>query len=205
SERFNFEPNLVLAFVRPNLAHFWPGITIDHYRKIKASALGGKRFSATTEISDRQADGDKIENRDSKRIREPRLLRALLILAAQQTRARMKRPLFWTRTWPLAKRSATAATVSLLLLVQELTATMRSPRESLVRGFRIWRFLFISCPFRFVATLMPSVIVNISSMPECTYSILMHFKTDRRATLLFNFRTLRSWTGWKTPTRKIDC
>lgn len=102
----------------------------------------------------------------------------------QQTRARKKRPLSCKRTWPLAKRSATAATVSLLLLVQELTATMRSPRESLVRGFRIWRFLFISWPLRFVATLMPSVIVNISSMPGgaviqflCTFKVTVeqHF------------------------------
>jgi hypothetical protein len=44
---------------------------------------------------------------------------------------------------------------------------MRSPSESLVRGFKIWRFLFISCPFPFVATLMPSALVNSSSMTRC--------------------------------------
>jgi hypothetical protein len=88
-------------------------------------------------------------------------------LAVQQTRARRKRPLSCKRTRPLAKRSATVATVSLLLLAEELTARMRSPSESLVRGFKIWRFLFISCPFPFVAILMPSAIVNTSSMTRC--------------------------------------
>jgi hypothetical protein len=88
-------------------------------------------------------------------------------LAAQQTRARRKRPLSCKRTRPLAKRSATVATVSLLLLAEELTARTRSPNESLVRGFKIWRFLFISCPFPLVATLMPSAIVNTSSVTRC--------------------------------------
>src|SRR5215212_3927522 len=44
------------------------------------------------------------------------------------------------RTWPVARRSATVATVSVVLLVQELTAKIRSPRESLGRGLRICVF-----------------------------------------------------------------
>ena len=76
----------------------------------------------------------------------------------------MKRPLFWTRTWPLAKRSATVATVSLVLLVQELTARMRSPSDGRVRGFSICWFFFIRCPFLLPAIRVPSVGVNISSM-----------------------------------------
>jgi hypothetical protein len=110
----------------------------------------------------RQLDGKPL-----KRLPRVRSLSGLSNLAAQQTRARRKRPLSCKRTRPLAKRSATVATVSLLLLAEELTARMRSPSESLVRGFKIWRFLFISCPFPFVAILMPSTIVNTSSMTRC--------------------------------------
>src|SRR5947207_12476159 len=43
-EHFNLKPNLKLAFVRPDLAHLWPGITIDHAGKIKASDEREKRF-----------------------------------------------------------------------------------------------------------------------------------------------------------------
>jgi hypothetical protein len=51
--------------------------------------------------------------------------------------------LLWTRTWPLSNRSATVATVSLVLFVHELTARIKSPRESLERGLRISVFFFI--------------------------------------------------------------
>jgi hypothetical protein len=47
-EHFNLEPNLKLTLIRPNSLHLWPGITIDHYRKVKAGGLSEKRFSATT-------------------------------------------------------------------------------------------------------------------------------------------------------------
>ena len=103
----------------------------------------------------------------AKKITKGRSPSGLSNLAVQQTRARRKRPLSCKRTRPLAKRSATVATVSLLLLAEELTARTRSPSESLLRGFKIWRFLFISCPFPLVATLMPSAIVNTSSMTLC--------------------------------------
>jgi len=43
-EYFNLEPNLKFPLIRPNLAHFRPGITIDHRPKIKALAQRGKRF-----------------------------------------------------------------------------------------------------------------------------------------------------------------
>src|SRR5881398_1009859 len=43
-EHFNLKPNFKLAFVRPDPAHLWPGVTIDHFRKIKASAEREKRF-----------------------------------------------------------------------------------------------------------------------------------------------------------------
>jgi len=33
-----------LALVRPDFAHLWPGITIDHSRNIKAACLREKRF-----------------------------------------------------------------------------------------------------------------------------------------------------------------
>ena len=58
----------------------------------------------------------------------------------QQTFARIERPLLSRRTWPLASRSATVATVSVVLLVQELTATIKSPRESFGRGLSICVF-----------------------------------------------------------------
>src|ERR1044071_5388835 len=72
-----------------------------------------------------------------------------IIDPGQQTFARMKRPSLWTRTLPLANRSATVATVSLVLRVQELTATIRSPSESFFwRGLRIRLCFFIeSTPF----------------------------------------------------------
>src|SRR6266478_6239255 len=44
SEDFNLQPNLKLPLVRPDLAHLWPGITIDHFRKIKARGEREKRF-----------------------------------------------------------------------------------------------------------------------------------------------------------------
>lgn len=72
-----------------------------------------------------------------------------------------------TRTWPLARRSATAATISLLLCVHEPTARIKSPSESRVRGFRIcrnWRFCFICWRFLLGAGAMPLVIVNIFSI-----------------------------------------
>src|SRR3989442_12780278 len=38
SEQFDFQPDLEFAFVRPDLAHLWPGISINHCRKIKRLA-----------------------------------------------------------------------------------------------------------------------------------------------------------------------
>src|ERR1044071_9688045 len=57
----------------------------------------------------------------------------------------------------------TVATVSLLLLVQELTARMRSPSDRLenFRGFKICRFLFIRLPPLGEAIPIPSPFVNI--------------------------------------------
>src|SRR5437764_120025 len=43
-EYFNLQPDLELALVRPDLAHLWPGITVDHCIKIKATALREKCF-----------------------------------------------------------------------------------------------------------------------------------------------------------------
>jgi hypothetical protein len=37
-EQFDFQPDLEFAFVRPDLAHLRPGITINHCRKIKRLA-----------------------------------------------------------------------------------------------------------------------------------------------------------------------
>src|SRR6266446_6512014 len=34
-EHFNFQPDFKLSLVRPDFAHLWPGITVDHARKIK--------------------------------------------------------------------------------------------------------------------------------------------------------------------------
>src|SRR5215471_3193685 len=34
-EHFNFQPDFKLSLVRPDFAHLWPGITVDHVRKIK--------------------------------------------------------------------------------------------------------------------------------------------------------------------------
>src|SRR5207244_1330611 len=46
-EHLDLQPNLKLTFVRPDFAHLWPGIAIDHSGKIKAGGLGEKRFSLT--------------------------------------------------------------------------------------------------------------------------------------------------------------
>src|SRR6266513_2297751 len=43
-ENLNIQPNLKFALVRPDFAHLWPGITIDHSRNIKAACLREKRF-----------------------------------------------------------------------------------------------------------------------------------------------------------------
>ena len=33
-EHFDLQPNLELAFVRPDFGHLWPGITVNHPGKI---------------------------------------------------------------------------------------------------------------------------------------------------------------------------
>src|SRR5882757_11510182 len=38
-KNLDIQPNLKLALVRPDFAHLWPGITIDHSRNIKAACL----------------------------------------------------------------------------------------------------------------------------------------------------------------------
>ena len=43
-KHFNFEPDLELALVRPNLAHLWSGIAINHAGNIKAGGKSEKRF-----------------------------------------------------------------------------------------------------------------------------------------------------------------
>src|SRR5207248_8725793 len=43
-ERFDFEPDLEFAFLRPELTHLRSGITIDHSAKIKSGNRNGKRF-----------------------------------------------------------------------------------------------------------------------------------------------------------------
>jgi hypothetical protein len=43
-EHFDLQPNLKLAFVRPDLAHLWPGITVNHCIKIKGASLSEKCF-----------------------------------------------------------------------------------------------------------------------------------------------------------------
>src|SRR5438552_17037354 len=59
-EDFNLQPNLKLPLVRPDLVHFWPGITIDHSPKIKASGEREKRFVykkiATNKLAERFQD-----------------------------------------------------------------------------------------------------------------------------------------------------
>ena len=71
--------------------------------------------------------------------------------------------MLWTRTLPLAKRSATVATVSLVLFVHELTAKTKSPRESLERGLRISVFFFIDNVL-WTAIRVPAFNVNKSSV-----------------------------------------
>src|SRR5438094_5067645 len=41
---FDFEPDLEFARVRPDGAHFWPGITVNHRSTIKALPKAGKRL-----------------------------------------------------------------------------------------------------------------------------------------------------------------
>jgi hypothetical protein len=60
-EQFSLEPNLKFAFVRPDLAHFWPGITIDHSRKIKASGEREKRFIYKKIVPSKLAERFEIE------------------------------------------------------------------------------------------------------------------------------------------------
>src|SRR6266496_2730410 len=44
SEYFNLQPDLELTLVGPDVAHLWPGITVDHCGKIKATDLCEKCF-----------------------------------------------------------------------------------------------------------------------------------------------------------------
>jgi hypothetical protein len=62
---------------------------------------------------------------------------------------------------PLAKRSATVATVSLVLFVHELTARIKSPRESLERGLRISVFFFID------NVILDSIDSNSGAIVQC--------------------------------------
>src|SRR4029077_6881028 len=41
---FDLHPDLALPRIRPDLAHLWPGITVDHCTKIKATDLREKCF-----------------------------------------------------------------------------------------------------------------------------------------------------------------
>src|SRR6267143_2226750 len=43
-EHLNIQPDLELALIRPDFAHLWPGITVDHCIKIKATDLCEKCF-----------------------------------------------------------------------------------------------------------------------------------------------------------------
>src|ERR1700730_400344 len=44
SQHLDFEPDLKFALVRPDLAHFWSGITVDHCAKIKSLLRSRKCF-----------------------------------------------------------------------------------------------------------------------------------------------------------------
>src|SRR5436309_13472784 len=46
-QHFDLQPNLKLAFVRPDLAHRWPGITVNHSGNMQASGLSEKAFVNT--------------------------------------------------------------------------------------------------------------------------------------------------------------
>src|SRR4029077_13022126 len=61
-EYFNFQPDLEFALVRPDFAHLWPGITVDHRIKIKATALREKCFVDHAVF---QRNGCQRENKDS--------------------------------------------------------------------------------------------------------------------------------------------
>src|SRR6266487_2037594 len=43
-EHLNIQPDLKLALIRPDFAHLWPGITINHCVKIKATDVREKCF-----------------------------------------------------------------------------------------------------------------------------------------------------------------
>src|SRR5437763_7575180 len=86
----------------------------------------------------------------------------------------MNRPSLCTRTFPLPKRSATVATVSLVFLVHELTATIRSPRESFLgRGLRIRECFFIeSTP---LLTAIPAPAFNVNNPPVAGRQLLASY------------------------------
>src|SRR4030088_1565719 len=44
SQHLDLEPDLKFALIRPDLAHFWPGITVDHCAKIKSLLRSRKCF-----------------------------------------------------------------------------------------------------------------------------------------------------------------
>src|SRR3954454_18208390 len=46
-QHFDLQPNFKLALVRPDFAHLWPGITVDHAGNIKATGVTEKRFSTS--------------------------------------------------------------------------------------------------------------------------------------------------------------
>src|SRR2546423_14725883 len=49
-EHLDFEPDLELTVIRPDLAHLRPGITIDHRRNIKGTDLREKCFLLTRRL-----------------------------------------------------------------------------------------------------------------------------------------------------------
>src|SRR5881275_916153 len=131
-EHFNLKPNFKLAFVRPDPAHLWPGVTIDHFRKIKASAEREKRFVYKKIAPDKLAERFQNSTVDLSRSTNAGTHETPVVLYTHLTGR---------------KKARHCCPVSLVLFVHELTARTRSPSESLDRGLRTWWFFFMLNPF----------------------------------------------------------
>jgi len=176
-----FQPDFKLSLVRPDFAHLCPGITVDHGTKDKATGWVESVFVLRGWICEFPA---RIANwlRNRNRSLETGINQPLSKPGTQET------PVILNAHLAAVKRSATAATISLLLSVHELTARIRiHPVKAVCAVLMIWpefwRFLFMYWPF-LSADSMPWVVVNISSIfTGRVIQSLSHFRTDRSVTL----------------------
>jgi len=174
-----FPARFQTSLVRPDFAHLCPGITVDHGRKIRR-LMGGKAFSFSggwiCEFPARIANWLRNRNRSLETgINQP------LSKRGHAGNAR-----YLNAHLAAVQKIRNAATISLLLSVHELTARIRSPSKSRLRGLMIWRIWAIS--FHVLAIPLSRFDamgrLNISSIfTGRVIQSLSTFRTDRSVTL----------------------